>query len=29
MSYENIATTVFTPIEYGTCGYSEDDAIKK
>lgn len=29
MDYRNIATTVFTPIEYGACGYSEEDAIKK
>jgi len=29
MDYVNIATTVFTPIEYGACGYSEEDAIKK
>lgn len=26
MDYENIPTTVFTPIEYGTCGLTEDDA---
>lgn len=29
MDYKNICTTVFTPIEYGTCGYSEDEAIEK
>jgi len=29
MDYINICTTVFTPIEYGTVGYSEDDAIEK
>jgi len=29
MSYDNIATTVFTPLEYGSCGYAEEDAIKK
>lgn len=29
MDYINIATTVFTPIEYGTIGYSEEDAKKK
>jgi len=27
--YDNVATTVFTPLEYGTCGLSEEDAIKK
>jgi len=26
MDYKNICTTVFTPIEYGTVGYSEEDA---
>lgn len=26
--YNLVATTVFTPIEYGTCGYSEEDATK-
>lgn len=29
MDYKNICTTVFTPIEYGTVGYSEDEAIEK
>eukprot|EP01065_Artemidia_motanka_P045452 TRINITY_DN6686_c0_g1_i1.p1 TRINITY_DN6686_c0_g1~~TRINITY_DN6686_c0_g1_i1.p1 ORF type:complete len:528 (+),score=172.55 TRINITY_DN6686_c0_g1_i1:99-1682(+) len=29
MDYRNVATTVFTPIEYGCCGYSEEDAKKK
>lgn len=29
MDYRNIATTVFTPIEYGAVGYSEDEAIAK
>lgn len=29
MNYKKIATTVFTPIEYGTIGYSEEDAIEK
>ncbi|KAJ9443039.1 Thioredoxin reductase SEP1 [Diplonema papillatum] len=30
MDYSNmVPTTVFTPIEYGVCGYSEEDAIKK
>ncbi|CAK4609519.1 unnamed protein product [Aphanomyces euteiches] len=27
MDYTKVATTVFTPIEYGCCGLSEDDAI--
>ncbi len=27
--YVNVCTTVFTPIEYGTCGLSEEDAIKQ
>jgi len=26
--YNLVATTVFTPIEYGTCGFSEEDATK-
>ena len=26
--YVNVATTVFTPIEYGTIGISEEDAVK-
>lgn len=29
MGYETIPTTVFTPLEYGCIGYSEEDAIKK
>lgn len=29
MGYNSIPTTVFTPLEYGTIGYSEEDAIKK
>lgn len=29
MDYVNICTTVFTPIEYGACGLTEEDAIKK
>jgi len=29
MDYVNVATTVFTPIEYGAVGYSEEDALKK
>jgi len=28
MDYRNICTTVFTPIEYGTVGYSEEEAIE-
>lgn len=27
--YVNVATTVFTPLEYGCCGLSEEDAIEK
>ncbi|CAB3409673.1 unnamed protein product [Caenorhabditis bovis] len=27
--YDKIPTTVFTPLEYGCCGLSEEDAIKK
>lgn len=26
--YRNVATTVFTPIEYGAIGYAEEDAVK-
>jgi len=29
MDYTDVATAVFTPIEYGAVGYSEDDAEKK
>lgn len=29
MDYVNVPTTVFTPIEYGSCGYSEEDAKNK
>jgi thioredoxin reductase (NADPH) len=29
MDYKNIATTVFTPLEYGCVGYAEDEAILK
>jgi len=29
MDYVNVPTTVFTPIEYGCCGLSEEDAINK
>lgn len=28
MSYKYVPTTVFTPIQYGCCGYSQEDAIK-
>ncbi|EGD81586.1 thioredoxin reductase 1 [Salpingoeca rosetta] len=27
MDYRNVCTAVFTPLEYGSCGYSEDEAI--
>jgi len=29
MDYINVPTAVFTPTEYGACGYGEEDAIKK
>jgi len=29
MDYKNICTTVFTPIEYGTVGYAEEEAVEK
>ncbi|UJR16572.1 hypothetical protein I4U23_003473 [Adineta vaga] len=29
MEYYNVPTTVFTPIEYGAIGYSEEDALSK
>ncbi len=29
MNYDDIATTVFTPLEYGTVGLSEEKAIEK
>lgn len=29
MDYLNVPTTVFTPLEYGSCGYSEEDAKAK
>lgn len=29
MDYENVATTVFTPLEYSCVGLAEEDAIKK
>ena len=28
MDYVNVPTTVFSPLEYGACGYSEEDAKK-
>lgn len=29
MDYINVPTTVFTPLEYGTCGYTEEEAKNK
>lgn len=29
MDYNNVATTVFTPLEYGTVGLSEEDATEQ
>jgi len=29
LDYNNIPTTVFTPLEYGSCGFAEEDAIKE
>jgi thioredoxin reductase (NADPH) len=29
MDYDKIPTTVFTPIEYGCCGLSEEDATER
>jgi len=29
MDYVNVATTVFTPLEYSACGYSEEAALEK
>jgi pyruvate/2-oxoglutarate dehydrogenase complex dihydrolipoamide dehydrogenase (E3) component len=29
MDYVNVPTTVFTPLEYGCCGLSEEDAKKE
>lgn len=29
MDYDMIPTAVFTALEYGNCGYSEEAAIKK
>ena len=28
MDYENVATTIFTPLEYGTVGISEERALQ-
>ena len=28
INYNNIPTTVFSPLEYSFCGLSEEDAIK-
>lgn len=29
MDYENVATTVFTPLEYGCVGLSEETALQR
>jgi len=29
MDYDNVPTTIFTPIEYGCCGLTEEDAISR
>ena len=29
MSYKYVPTTVFTPLEYASCGYSQEEAIEK
>jgi len=29
MDYVNVPTTIFTPIEYGTCGLTEEEAKAK
>lgn len=29
MDYQAVPTTVFTPLEYGCVGYSEEDAVAK
>jgi len=29
MGYDAVPTTVFTPLEYGCIGLSEEDAVKK
>ena len=28
-NYDNVPTTVFTPLEYGCCGLAEEDALKR
>ena len=28
MDYNSVPTTVFTPLEYGTIGFSEEEAIE-
>lgn len=29
MDYSNVATTIFTPLEYGSIGLSEEAAVEK
>ena len=29
MDYDNVATTVFSPLEYGSVGLSEEEAVKR
>lgn len=29
MDYQGVATTVYTPLEYGCCGLAEEDALKQ
>lgn len=29
MDYDNVATTVFSPLEYGCVGLTEDEAINR
>lgn len=29
MCYQFVPTTIFTPIEYGCIGYSEEEAVQK
>lgn len=29
MDYDNVATTVFSPLEYGCVGLTEEEAIKR
>lgn len=29
MDYRNVPTTVFTPVQYGCVGYSQQDAVAK